>query len=39
MCSIPAMASQSILRDFFSDLPDPRVDRTRKHKLNEIIRT
>ncbi len=37
MCSIPAMASKSILRDFFSDLPDPRVERTRKHKLNDII--
>ncbi|MDP7179462.1 MAG: ISAs1 family transposase [Verrucomicrobiota bacterium] len=31
------MASKSILRDFFSDVPDPRVERTRKHQLNDVI--
>ncbi len=31
------MASKSILRDFFSDVPDPRVERTRKHRLGDII--
>lgn len=37
MCSIVGMASKSILRDFFSDLPDPRMARTRKHRLDDII--
>ena len=31
------MASKSILRDLFSDVPDPRVERTRKHQLSDII--
>jgi predicted transposase YbfD/YdcC len=31
------MPSKSILRDFFSSLPDPRVQRTRKHKLTDVL--
>jgi predicted transposase YbfD/YdcC len=37
VCSILGMASKSILRDFFSSLPDPRIQRTRKHKLTDVI--
>ena len=31
------MVAKSILRDFFDELPDPRVERTRKHLLSDIL--
>ena len=37
LCSILRTASSIILRDFFSELPNPRVERTRRHLLSDII--